>query len=130
MRIYVLQLQILAHGELYELVLLKTDLGNHHGHTVVYVRVPQDAERMQEEWNGEGLETKRGILRVKKADLCHSFCDTLSTLQALMIFIPFQPNHKINCLSFILPDTPGQYLAYMYLSNYQAFSEQITECVK
>lgn len=61
------------------------------------------------------------------ANMCHSFCDTLSTLQDLMIFILFQPKHKINCLSFILLDTPRQYLAYMHLSNYQAFSEQITE---
>lgn len=76
-RIYVLQLQILAHGELYEMVLLKTDLRDHHAHTVVYVRVPQDAERTQEEWNGEGLETKRGILTVKKLQTCVTASVTL-----------------------------------------------------
>lgn len=44
-RLYVLQLQILVHGELYEVV-LTTDLRNHHGHT--FDLFQSFTERMEE----------------------------------------------------------------------------------
>ena len=48
-RAHILQLKVLAHSELGGLVLLKTDVGNHLWHTLVYVRAPHDAERMKDE---------------------------------------------------------------------------------
>ena len=61
-RTRILHVQVLAHGEVDGTALLKSDLRNHLCHTLVYVRVPHNAERMKEGRDGESLETNKDIL--------------------------------------------------------------------